>query len=467
MRAFGAVLASAFLLTGATPALADAAWSPSPIAWTTCPDDPDNPGVPDGECGTLWVPLDWNRPQGPSIGLAVARHRATDSAHRIGVLMADAGGPGSSGAEIALSPGYFGPEVRARFDVVGFDLRGTGHSGYVDCDFPAGAPGNEPADRAGFEALRAFNRQVVTDCRARNLPVFDHADTATNARDLDAVRRALGEAKISFHGASYGTLLGQQYAERYGEHVRAMVLDGVIDHSADLAHFVGDRAAAVDELFGQFTAWCAATTTCALHGRDVLATWRRAQAAADALPLPHNWLRDQVYEDMRIPDWDDAARVIAATADGGSPVRTRFVPNYGSIRLAVVCQDFDLRMPTFARYSAMHAEELRRSPIMRGSTIGHDEATACLGVAGPPANPPHRLNVSRAPRILLLSSRYDPATPYAWAVNAHRQAPANTTLLTYEGSGHGAYRRTECTRAAVDGYLLTAKAPHRDFGCPA
>lgn len=467
MRAFGAVLASAFLLTGATPALADAAWSPSPIAWTTCPDDPDNPGVPDGECGTLRVPLDWDRPWGPSIGLAVARHRATDSAHRLGVLLADAGGPGSSGAEIPLSPGYFGAEIRARFDVVGFDLRGTGNSGHIDCDFPAPPPDNEPADRTRFAELRAINRQVVAGCRARNLPVFDHADTATNARDLDAVRRALGEEKISFHGASYGTLLGQQYAERYGGHVRAMALDGIIDHSVDLAHFVGDRAAAVDELFGQFTAWCDRTTTCALHGREVLATWRRARTAADGMPLPHNWLRDQVYEDMRIPDWDDVARVIAETAGGDPPVRARFVPNYESVRLAVVCQDFDLRMPDFARYSAMYAEELRRSPIMRGSTIGHDEATACLGVTGPPANPPHRLDIARAPRILLLSSRYDPATPYAWAVNVHRQAPADTTLLTYEGAGHGAYRRTECTRAAVDQYLLTLKTPHHDFSCPA
>lgn len=246
-----------------------------------------------------------------------------------------------------------------------------------------------------------------------------------------------------------------------------MALDGVIDHSADLAHFVGDRAAAVDELFGQFTAWCERTATCALHGQDVLATWRRAQTAADGMPFPHNWLRDQVYGDMRIPDWDDVARVIAGTAAGSPPVRAEFTPNYESIRLAVVCQDFDLRMPDFARYSAMHAEELRRSPIMRGSTIGHDEATACLGVAGPPANPPHRLDLPRAPRILLLSSRYDPATPYAWAVNVHRQAPANTTLLTYEGSGHGAYRRTACTREAVDQYLLTLKTPHRDFSCPA
>ncbi|MEU5259241.1 alpha/beta hydrolase [Amycolatopsis sp. NPDC021455] len=464
----GAVLASAFLLTGATPAVAGPGWSPSPIAWTTCPDDPDSPQAPDGECGTLRVPLDWDRPHGPSIDLAVARHRAGDPGRRLGVLVADAGGPGSSGVEFALSSGYFSPEIRARFDIVGFDLRGTGRSAFIRCADPTTEPpGDEPADRAAFDALRQYSRQAVADCRARNLPVFDHANTAVNAQDLDAVRRALGEEKISFHGISYGTLLGQQYAELHGDRVRAMVLDSTIDHSAGLVRFVGDRAAALDELFGQFTAWCARTATCVLHGQDVLATWRRAQAAADGMPLPHNWLRDRVFSDMYGPDWDDAAQVIADTAAGRSPVTARFELNYYSIRLAVVCQDFDLRIGTFAHYSAVYAEELRRSPIMRGTPLGHGEVAACLGVPGPPANPPHRLAIPRAPRILVMNSRYDPATPYAFAVNIHRQAPANTTLLTYEGSGHGVYTRTACTRGVVDDYLLALKTSPHDFSCPA
>ncbi|WP_410670045.1 alpha/beta hydrolase [Amycolatopsis sp. cmx-4-68] len=467
MRAFGAVLASAFLVTGAAPALADPGWSPSPITWTACPDDPDSPEPPDGECGTLRVPLDWDRPHGPSITLAVARHRATDPAHRIGVLLADPGGPGTSETEFALSPGYFSPEVRARFDVVGFDLRGTGRSEFIQCeDSTTPPPGDEPADRTAFDALREYSRQAVAECRARNQPVFDHADTAVNARDLDAVRRALDEEKISFHGISYGTLLGQQYAERYGDRVRAMVLDSVIDHSADLRRFAGDRAAAADELFGQFAAWCDRTATCALHGRDIPATWEQALAAADRMSLPHNWLRDRVFSDMYGPDWDDVAQVIADTVAGSSPVTAQFAYNYLSIRLAVVCQDFDLRIRSFAGYSAMRAEELRRGPVMRGSALGHGEAMACLGVPGPPANPPHRLDVPRAPRILVLNPRYDPATPHAWAVNVHRQAP-NSTLVTYEGPGHGAYQRTACTRSVVDEYLLTLKTPRHDVSCPA
>ncbi|WP_410573850.1 alpha/beta hydrolase [Amycolatopsis sp. cmx-4-61] len=461
----GTVLASALLLTGAIPAVTGENWTPAPIVWTACPDDPDSPGPPDGECGTLRVPLDWNSPGGPSIALAVARHRATDSAHRMGVLLADLGGPGSSNAEFALTPGFFSPEVQARFDVVGFDVRGTGHSEFIECPDTGRPPGDEPADRAAFAALREYSERAVSTCRARNRPVFDHADTAANARDMDALRRALGEPRLSFLGLSYGTLLGQQYAELHGDRVRAMVLDSSIDHSAGLDRFLGDRAAAADGAFRRFAAWCDRTTTCALHGQDVFAVWQKALAVTEA--PERSDLRDRVLKDMYGPDWPDAAQAIAETAAGNPPVTAQFSYNYASIRLAVVCQDFDLRIRDFAQYSALHAEELRRGPIMRGSTLSHSETMACLGVHGPPANPPHRLDIPRAPRILLLNSRYDPATPYAWALAIHRQAPSNTTLLTYEGAGHGVYPRNACARSAADRYLLTLAAPEHDVSCPA
>ncbi|WP_086850060.1 alpha/beta hydrolase [Amycolatopsis kentuckyensis] len=463
----GTVLASALLLTGAAPAVADAGWTPSPIVWTACPDDPDNPAPPDGECGTLRVPLDWRSPHGPSISLAVARHRATDSAHRLGVLLADFGGPGSSNAELAVTPSVFSPEVRARFDVVGFDVRGTGRSAFIECENTGEAPSDEPAGPAEFAALRTYSEHKISACRARNLPVFDHADTGVNAQDMDAVRRALGEARISFFGISYGTLLGQQYAEEHGDRVRALVLDSSIDHSAGLGRFLGDRAAAADDAFRQFAAWCDRTTTCALHGQDVFAAWEKALAMTAAVPRAQSELRDRVLKDMYHPVWDDLGQAIADAAAGNPPMTAQFSYNYESIRLAVVCQDFDLRIRSFAQYSVLHAEELRRGPLMRGSTLSHGEAMACLGVQGPPSNPPHRLSVPRAPRILLLNSRHDPATPYAWALAIHRQAPANTTLLTYEGSGHGVFDRNTCTRSAVDRYLLALAAPEHDVSCPA
>ncbi|PSL43501.1 alpha/beta hydrolase family protein [Saccharothrix carnea] len=424
------------------------------IAWQPCPDQPA------AECGTVSVPLDWADPRGPRADLAVSRVRATDPARRIGVVFVDAGGPGGSGAEFARAP-YLSAEVRARFDVVGFDQLGTNNSSAIRCsaELMARHPGDDPADEAAFAALAAHNRAVRDECRARH-PVFDHVDTARSARDLDAVREALGERRISFYGISYGTLLGQQYAELFGPRVRSMVLDGVIDHSADLRRLVLDRAWAVEESFGVFARWCAENATCALHGQDVSAAWERALAEADGIGLGRHNLIQWAFGEIRDGAWESLASLIV---DVGGPRGLSFEPNYDSLRYAVVCQDFALRFAGFAEYRALREAELRVSPTMRGSFLGHQEATTCIGFTAPPANPPHRLDVDDAPPLLLLTSRYDVATPYRWARDVHRQAKGSH-LVTFDGPGHGVYHANACTRAATDSYLL-GTAPARDVTC--
>ncbi|MDX3660152.1 alpha/beta hydrolase [Streptomyces sp. ID05-26A] len=452
-RVLATSIAAVVLVVSAGAAHAEPA---PPLTWAACPDDQE------GECGTLTVPLDWDRPQGRRIDLAIARHRATDPARRIGVLVVDPGGPGGSAAEFALSR-LFSPEVRARFDIVGIDQRGTGGSLAIRCaDLMPGQPSTHPQDEAGFAALLRHNQTVLARCRERSGPIFDHADGATVARDMDAARRALGERKISYFGLSYGTTFGQTYAEEFGGHLRAMVLDSVVDHSADLRRFVGDRAAASDDSFREFERWCAGSASCVLRGQDVRAAWEAALVRADGEPGGRQTLLDDMYFALRGPDWLYAADLITGAARVGVQ---DFEPNYESVVLASVCQDFSLRIRNFRDYERMRAEELRRSPIMRGSFLGHDEATACIGVPGRPANPPHRLDIGDAPKIMVINSRYDPTTPHEWAVDIKRQAPRNTALLTYEGWGHIAYPRSACTRTNVDDYLLELKTPA--VSCPA
>ncbi|GAA3838540.1 alpha/beta fold hydrolase [Streptomyces phyllanthi] len=127
----------------------------------------------------------------------------------------------------------FSPEVRRRFDIVSFNPRGVGGSNPVACSgaLLAERPSPELKRQADFDATVAYNRRLRADCRARTGPVFNHLDTAQTVRDLDALRAALGERKLTFHGSSYGTLLGAQYAETYPRRVRAMVLESVMDHS--------------------------------------------------------------------------------------------------------------------------------------------------------------------------------------------------------------------------------------------
>ncbi|GAA4621272.1 hypothetical protein GCM10023196_008510 [Actinoallomurus vinaceus] len=195
-------------------------------------------GVPGAECATLSVPVDWAHPDGPTFGLALARRTATGPGVPVGALVFGPGGPGDSGVDrVVTGIDRFSPEIRRRFDIVSFDPRGVGRSSPVTCspDLLARRPSPKIEDQAAFEATLAYNRRLRADCRARTGPVFDHLDTAQTVRDLDAVRTALGEAKLTFHGSSYGTMLGAQYAETYPRRVRAMVLEGVMDQAEKVA----------------------------------------------------------------------------------------------------------------------------------------------------------------------------------------------------------------------------------------
>jgi len=177
--------------------------APPTLPWKPCPD------APGAECTTMTVPVDWARPDGLKTTLSLARHRATDPARRIGSLVYNPGGPGGPGAEIVARfwEQIFSPEVLARFDVVGFDPRGVGGSDPVLCDedvlttpFP-----RAPKNRAEFAQLREHNRALGDSCRAASGPVYEHVDTGAVVRDIDAIRAALGDRRLSFLGVSYGT----------------------------------------------------------------------------------------------------------------------------------------------------------------------------------------------------------------------------------------------------------------------
>ncbi|MFC7645630.1 alpha/beta fold hydrolase [Streptosporangium lutulentum] len=197
--------------TAAASAIAPPAASAA-ITWTPCA---ENSAV---ECGTLTLPVDWNIPRGETFELALARRKATDPAARIGSLVVNPGGPGSSGVSAVFEETFgFTSEITSRFDVVGFDPRGVGRSHPILCSVALAGQAPEVIMRsqADFDRWLAYNEQVRRDCRARTGPLFDHVDTGSVVRDLDALRAALGDDKLTYYGLSHGTLLGQQYAERF------------------------------------------------------------------------------------------------------------------------------------------------------------------------------------------------------------------------------------------------------------
>src|SRR6478752_5937212 len=200
------------------------------IAWAKCFGGPF-------QCGTLQVPLDYSRPGGSTISLAVARLPATDPAHRIGSLVLNPGGPGGSGViyTVTAGPDLYTPEVRARFDLVGFDPRGIASSSALRCfgnDKPwAGVftPFPFPSTDDELAQWIAADSTLVNACDQRGGAIADHMATADVARDMDSLRAALGDSKLTYAGVSYGSYLGVTYANLFPDRVRALVVDGVLD----------------------------------------------------------------------------------------------------------------------------------------------------------------------------------------------------------------------------------------------
>ena len=250
------------------------------IRWRACP------GQPAVSCGTLTLPVDWSEPGGATFELAVSRRPAGDPARRVGALLVNPGGPGGSGIDFAFAAAsVFSPELLQRFDIIGVDPRGVARSHPVVCSVEAlSRPGDTPLPRSQveFDGLIAFNRQLAADCRSHTGPLYDHVDSVSVARDLDAVRAALGEETLNWYGASYGTLMGQMYAELFPGRIRAMVHDGNMDHSLGTSAFQLSEASFVEDSYAEFVAWCNRSTNCAVHGQDVRAVYAELLAEADA-----------------------------------------------------------------------------------------------------------------------------------------------------------------------------------------
>lgn len=458
----------------AGPAVNAAPVTTRTLHWAPC-DAPDEPGA---ECGTLDVPVDWSDPDGPTFGLAVARRKATDPGARVGSMVFGPGGPGDSGVERVVGGiGRFSPEVRRRFDIVSFDPRGVGGSSPVSCsgDLLGRRPSADLAGQADFDATLAYNKRLRADCRARTGPVFDHLDSGQTVQDLDALRAALGETRLTFHGSSYGTLLGAQYAETYPHRVRAMVLESVMDHGVTRTRdFLRSEAASAQDSFDVFAKWCAEAAACALHGRDVRTVWQgllnRAERgeldnpAGPGTPLPAAELVNRIafkkFYDVKYAELATAiAGMEASSPLPASPTPTPPLPP----ATPVFCADWHLPVRDYREYASLVRTMNRTAPDLP-HLLPIQMTAACLGM--PTVNPQHRLTVRGAPPILLSNSLHDPATGYPWAVSVTRQLGRSGVLLTYEGQGHGSVTRGPCMEQAVNGYLTGLTVPPHGTRCP-
>ncbi|GAA2646039.1 alpha/beta hydrolase [Nonomuraea recticatena] len=489
MRRRLSLLATAFVVVAAVlpvPAAGASAGNGSPappgsggIAWAPCEEEPT------AECGKLAVPIDWSKPDGPTIDLAVARRKATDPAARVGSLVINPGGPGGSGVEAAYgAPGFFTEELQRRFDIVGFDPRGVGRSHPVVCSASVynQMPPAVMTSQADFDRWTAYAKRLRQDCRARTGPLYDHVDSTNVARDMDALRAALGEEKLTYYGISYGTLIGQMYAELFPHRIRAMALDSNMDHSLGVKAFLDTEAAAVEDAFDEFAGWCAQEPSCALHGQDVRAVWERLLAKARSGKLYYPGVPDRPMTELQVlwqgvlgtegPAWQLLSEMLRAL-DGGGPLPPWVPPLPGRqpvegelahLPTVILCEDYNLRVRNYKQYAALLRSSNRRAPDMRYNPMPIEDLPVCLN--HPTTNPQHRLRYRGTAPIMLGSSLHDPSTPYGWSANVARQLGPKAVLLTYEGWGHRIYGKEECATVPFDQYLISLVVPAPGTRCP-
>lgn len=465
------------------------------ITWAPCPE------VPAISCGKVTLPVDWSKPDGATFELALAKRPADDPAASKGPLFINPGGPGGSGVNMTFNANaIFSPEIRRTFDVIGIDPRGVARSHPVVCSADAFAQPGEtvlPRSRAEYAALVKFNRQLAADCRQQTGPLYDHVDSVSVARDLDVVRAALGADKLNWYGASYGSLIGQMYAELFPQRIRTMVNDGNMDHSLGTWRFLLSESGFAEDSFEQFVQWCDKSANCALHGQDVSKVYAELLAKADAGTLvdPSDGSKLGTWDLLDItqfffsrPRWVQLGDLLSSLHTGTpsagartaraelTATRQPAVPAAAKRTAAGVelvedvrpqfCQDWSLPIHGYSELDALYRASLQVAPRMRASVLALQSMTQCIGWPGKVNNPQHRLDVEGAPTILMMNGLHDPATGYSWAVSARRQL-GNAVLVTYEGSGHVVYHRTACTRAAADNYFLNLTVPAADTRCAA
>jgi pimeloyl-ACP methyl ester carboxylesterase len=442
---------------------------PAPPDWERCGSS---------ECATVVVPLDYDDPDGDTFELLVLREPATGT--REGALFVNPGGPGASAVEMAAIAAVLLPDVvTERFDVVGVDPRGVGGSTPVRCGVPVKELyGVDPTlDSPEDEArLLEVSRRYVADCEATHGDLLPHLGTRDVARDMDAVRAAMGDETLSYLGFSYGSVIGQVYADEFPERVRAMVLDGIVELGPSGPELATEQARGFEVALGRFAAACEADPSC-LPGRDVLATVDEVLAASevgDGIPAPRadrpagpgEATLGVAYPLYAEPLWRQLGDALADAVDGDGSRLVSLADGYMGagdfeVYFAVNCLDFDWPGDP-AETMALAKAAASVSPRF-GEAIVNDYIRCSMWPV--PADPLGPVTAPGTPPILVISTTGDPATPYEAGV-AVADRLASGVLVTNEGDGHTVVLDGKaCIDRIVERYLIDLDAPPSGTTC--
>jgi pimeloyl-ACP methyl ester carboxylesterase len=442
------------------------------------------------ECSQLVVAIDPAHPE-RSAALAVVRQRARDRARRIGSLVFNPGGPGVPAVEFLRDAASSLPaEVRDRFDLVAFDPLGVGESDPIDCVDsldPIFDQSFEPTTDAARAALNAAVTALAQQCAAREGDLLAHISTADAVRDLEQLRIALGDDRLSFVGSSYGTFLGASYAQAYPDRVRAFVLDGPIDPSMSARAVTLSQARGFERALDDFLAHCSKDRGCAFHHAGEAAhAYDALRARAARAPLATIGSDGRTVNQTRFDaavlqqlyfgraGWSSLAVALTAAEHGDASTLLANADSFVGRRAdgsddhaleafwAISCLDGPVVAGTAA------AAGLERDAVDVAPRLGAfivNNSLACSVWTVPPVAAPGRLTATGAPPILVIGTTEDPATPLGQA-----RALASTLerggLLIAKGEQHTSFDNgNRCVDAIVTRYLVDRVLPRPATRC--
>jgi pimeloyl-ACP methyl ester carboxylesterase len=442
------------------------------------------------QCASLRVPIDYAHPTAGTIKLTVTRYR-TSSKSRLGSVVLNPGGPGASGIEYAHEASSIISGVLGhRFDVVSFDPRGVGASAPVKClsdkDLDAWVAFEaDPNSASSVVEQDRLAKNFAAGCVARTgATLLAHVSTLDTARDLDVLRAAIGDTKLTYIGASYGTFLGAIYAQLFPTHIRALVLDGALDPAASAGELDSVQAQGFEVALASYIASCVTSSNCALGtsmsaAEPKLDTWlvglrsapvpgsggRTLTAAlavggvAAALYTPTRWSALTSALSSAMGGHPDALLTLSDKIDGRNSDGT--YDNLIESNAAINCVDRAGLGPNIQAYAQAAAAGAKD-----GATFGEYIDWGNVACADWPVAPEMSagpVTAVGAPPILVIGTLRDPATPYRWAQALAKELGG--PLLTYNGDGHTAFLRSVCVNTVVKSYLVSLQMPAAGSVC--
>ncbi|MFF4305969.1 alpha/beta hydrolase [Streptomyces sp. NPDC001601] len=504
VAALTAALVLASSLAGCGDGSKDGDLAAQKLDWKSCPapDEAEGGGeapspLPSGgtwECATMKAPLDWSKPKGATIGLALIRSRASgDASKRIGSLIFNFGGPGGSGVTTLPAFGTDYAALRTRYDLVSFDPRGVGRSDPVECEndaqldnyFQQDATPDTSAERTQLiERTKQFNAA----CEKNSKAILPHVRTTDAARDMDLMRQVLGDTKMHYFGISYGTELGGVYAHLFPKNVGRAVFDGVVDPTQDPEQSSLGQAKGFQLALDNFAEDCTSKTTeCPIGDtpQDVKDRVATLLADLDKKPIPgilprrltQSAATNGIAQSLYSKDfWEYLTEGLEEAYDGDGKILMLLsdsmngrsengeYSNITAANIAINCADEKPRYT--ADYVQQKLPEFRAASPLFGDYLAWG-MVSCTNWAVPGAADHPDVSAPGSAPILVVGNTGDPATPYEGAKKMVDALGKGVGVeLTYKGQGHGAYdSKDKCVQGAVNGYLLEGTVPKAGTVC--